>query len=59
MRTLVKNAVKVGVVSHLVVAAFAMSVACCGVAQETAGWAGAKVTKTDLHKGETNYGKFS
>ena len=57
MRTLVRNAVKVGVVGHVVVAIFAMSVACCGVAQETAGWAGAKVTKTDLLTGETNYGK--
>jgi Tol biopolymer transport system component len=30
-----------------------------GLAQETAGWAGAKVTKTDLLIGETNYGKFA
>jgi len=45
------------VVGHLVVAMFAMSIACFGVAQETAGWAGAKVTKTDLTTGETNYGR--
>ena len=42
-----------------VVAMFAMAVACCGVAQETAGWAGANVTATDLLKGETNTGKFA
>ncbi len=59
MRTLVKNAVREGVVGHLVVAMFAMSTTCCGLAQETAGWAGAKVTKTDLLTGETNYGKSS
>ena len=38
---------------------FAMAVACCGVAQETAGWAGANVTMTDLLKGETNQGKYA
>ena len=59
MRTLVNNAVNVRVVSQLVAAVFAVSVSCCGVAQEAAGWAGAKVTKTDLLTGETNYGKFS
>jgi hypothetical protein len=42
-----------------VVAMFATSIACCGLAQETAGWAGAKVTKTDLLTGETNTGKFA
>jgi hypothetical protein len=41
-----------------VVAILAMAVACCGVAQETAGWAGANVTTTDLHLGETNHGRF-
>jgi hypothetical protein len=30
-----------------------------GLAQETAGWGGAKVTKTDLQAGETNYGTFA
>jgi hypothetical protein len=29
------------------------------VAQEATGWAGAKVTKTDLLTGETNHGKFT
>jgi hypothetical protein len=59
MRPLVKNALNLGVVGHLVVAMFAMSIACCGFAQEAAGWAGAEVTKTDLLIGETNYGKFA
>jgi len=59
MRPLAKNAVNVGVFGHLVAAIFAMSIACCGLAQETAGWAGAKVTKTDLLTGETNYSKFA
>ena len=54
MRPLVKNTVNGGVVGYMVVAMFAMSIACCGVAQEAAGWAGAKVTKTDLLTGETN-----
>ena len=57
MLTPVKNSVNAGVVGQVVVAMFVMSVACCGVAQEAAAWAGAKVTKTDLLTGETNYGK--
>ena len=59
MRPLVKNTVNGGVVGYMVVAMFAMSIACCGVAQEAAGWAGAKVTKTDLLTGETNHSKFA
>jgi hypothetical protein len=59
MRPPVKNTVSRGVVGHLLLAMFATSVACRGVAQETAGWAGAKVTKTDLLTGETNTGKFA
>lgn len=58
MRPLVKNAVKVGVIGHLVAAIFAMSIACCGLTEETAGWAGAKITQTSLSTGETNYGHF-
>src|ERR1039458_2388755 len=54
----VKNAVKVGVVGHLVAAIFAMSIACCGLAQETAGWAGARITQTSLSTGDTNSGHF-
>lgn len=38
---------------------FAITVARCSVAQEVAGWTGAKVTTTDLLKGETKYGKFA
>ena len=55
MRMLGDNAAKKRVGGYLVLAMFAVSV---GVAQEAAGWAGAKVTKTDLLTGETNYGKF-
>jgi hypothetical protein len=58
MRTLVKESVNLRVVGHLVAAMFAMSIACCGLAQETAGWAGAKVTQTRLSTGDTNYGHF-
>jgi WD40 repeat protein len=58
MRTLVKESVNLRVVGHLVAAIFAMSIACCGLAQETAGWAGAKITQTKLSTGETNYGHF-
>jgi len=59
MRPLVKNTVNGGVVGYLVVAMFAMTIASCGIAQDAAGWAGAKVTTTDLLKGETNHGKFA
>ncbi len=59
MRTLVKESVNLRVVGHLVAAIFAMSIACCGLAQETAGWAGAKITQTSLSTGDTNYGHFS
>lgn len=44
-------------IRHSVVAMFAITIARCSVAQETAGWTGAKITKTDLLKGETNHGK--
>lgn len=59
MHTLAKNAVNLHAVVQMVVAVVAVSFSCCGVAQEPAGWAGAKVTKTDLLTGETNYGKFA
>ena len=59
MRSLVRNTTIGGVIRHLVPAIFALSSACCGMAQESAGWAGAKVSTTDLLKGETNHGKFA
>jgi len=46
-------------VVHIVVAAVAVGFSCNGVAQEAVVWAGAKVTRTDLLAGETNYGKFA
>ena len=59
MRPFVKNTVNGGGGSRLMVVMFAMNIACCGVAQETAGWGGAKVTTTDLLKGDPKHGKFA
>ena len=53
----VKKSMKGRLISQLVVAGFVINIACCGAAQETAGWAGTKVTTTDLLQGETTNGK--
>lgn len=44
---------------HLIAALFAIALAHCSVAQEATNWGDAKVTKTDMLKGETNHGKFA
>jgi hypothetical protein len=48
----------VRIVGCLVATMVAINVPCCSVAQEAAGWGGAKVAKADLHLGETNHGRF-
>ncbi len=59
MKTIAQNAAHLRVVVQRVVLVVAVSFPCCGVAQEVPGWAGAKVTTTDLLTGETNHGKFA
>ena len=59
MRPLVRNTVSRGEVCHFLLVMFATSIACCGLAQGTAGWADAKVTKTDLLTGATLVGIVS
>ena len=59
MNPLISKNIGDATIYHLLVAIFTITLARCCVAQETTGWAGARVKQTDLHLGQTKHGKFA